>query len=87
MSRMDRLPIGAAFEEPRAQMAVSPVGTTSHRDLPKPTGLADGLEVGSPRPPSHLALVKTTALGASVDSPLALVRRLGPPRGRSGRLG
>ena len=48
MSRMDRLPIGAAFEEPRAQMAVSPVGTTSHRDLPKPTGLADGLEVGSP---------------------------------------
>jgi hypothetical protein len=49
MSRVDRLPIGAAFQEPRAQMAVSPVGTTSHRDLPKPTGLADGLEVGSPR--------------------------------------
>jgi hypothetical protein len=83
MSRMDRLPIGAAFEEPRAQMAVSPVGTTSHRDLPKPTGLADGLEVGSPRPPSHRdARQKQLRLGASVDSPLALVRRLGPPRGR-----
>jgi hypothetical protein len=83
MSRMDRLPIGAAFEEPRAQMAVSRVGTTSHRDLPKPTGLADGLEVGSPRPPSPRAFVRNRH--GSVrrrDLPLALVRRLGPPRGR-----